>query len=58
MSCIDMPPLAILWCGVFVIWIHLMSPNYRKQRDEKEQLMLESALEEFKRLVEEPKKES
>ncbi|AHJ12841.1 MULTISPECIES: hypothetical protein [Sulfurospirillum] len=51
MSCFDFPTLALVWPALFIFWILFISSNYHEQREAKEDLMLQSALKEFRRLV-------
>ena len=52
MICTNLSPMVVIGIGILIALIMLITNNFRKQREEKEALMLEEAIKEFERLLE------
>ncbi len=52
MICTNLSPMVVIGIGILSALIMLIINNFRKQREEKEALMLEEAIKEFERLLE------
>lgn len=51
MICTNLSPMVIIGIGLLTAWIMLITNNFRKQRQQKEALMLEEAIKEFEWLL-------